>query len=58
VIGGGGGGSSSKGVVCGCLRSTRGRKTDDVQQSGAITPGDHIPSSKIHYRLAKRVKFH
>jgi hypothetical protein len=25
----------------------RGRKMDGVQQSGAITLGDHVPSSKI-----------
>jgi hypothetical protein len=53
-----GGGSSSKGVVCEGLRRVRGRKTDGVQQSGAITPGDHVPGSKILHRSAKGVKFH
>jgi hypothetical protein len=41
------GSSNNKGVICGCLRSTRGRKTNGVHRPGAITPGDHIPGSKI-----------
>jgi hypothetical protein len=53
-----GGSSSSKDVVCGRLRSTRGRKTDGVQRPGAITPGDHVSGSKILHREVKRVKFH
>jgi hypothetical protein len=53
-----GGGSSSKGVVCGCLRRARGRKTDGVQWPEAITPSDHVSGSKILHRWAKRIKFH
>jgi hypothetical protein len=44
------GGSSSKGVVCGCMRRTCGRKMDVVQWFRAITPGDHVPDSKILHR--------
>jgi hypothetical protein len=44
------GSSSSKGVVCGCLRSTRGRKTDGVQWPRGITPGGHVLGSKILHR--------
>jgi hypothetical protein len=53
-----GGMSSSKGVVCGRLRSTCGRKMDGVQRPKAITSDDHITGSKILYIEAKRVKFH
>jgi hypothetical protein len=45
-----GGGSNSKKVVCGCLRMTRGRKTDGVQLPEAITPSDHVPGSKILHK--------
>jgi hypothetical protein len=45
-----GAGSSSKSVVCGHLRRTRGRKTDGIQQPGAITPGDHVPGRKILHK--------
>jgi hypothetical protein len=45
-----GGGNNSKGVVCGCLRSTCGRKTDDVHKPRAITPGVHVPVIKILHK--------
>jgi hypothetical protein len=45
-----GGGNNSKGVVCGCLRSTRGKKTDDIQQPEAVIPGDHVSGSKILHK--------
>jgi hypothetical protein len=44
------GGSSNKGILCGCLRWMRGWKTDGVQRPRAITPGDHVPGSKILHR--------
>jgi hypothetical protein len=50
--------SSSKGIVCGYLRSTCGKKMDGVQWPQAITPDDHVPSSKIFHKEAQRVKFH
>jgi hypothetical protein len=53
-----GGGSSSKGIVCGCLRGTCGKKMDDVQWPRAITPSDHVSNRKILHRKAKKVKFH
>jgi hypothetical protein len=42
--------SSSKGAICGRLTMAHGKKTDGVQQPVAITPGDHIPGSKILHR--------
>jgi hypothetical protein len=45
-----GAGSSSEGVMCERLRRMSGRKADGVQQPGAITPGDHVPGSKILHR--------
>jgi hypothetical protein len=45
-----GGNNNNKGAVCGCLRSTCGRKMDGVQWPRAITPGDHVPGSKILHR--------
>jgi hypothetical protein len=43
-------GKSSKGVVCGRLRRTLGRKAYHVQWPRAITPGDYVPGSKILHR--------
>jgi hypothetical protein len=53
--GGGGGSNNCKNIVCGCLRSTCGRKMDGVHWPRAITPCDHIPGSRILHREAKRV---
>jgi hypothetical protein len=43
-------GNNSKGVEYRLLRRMHGRKMDGVQRPGAITPGDHVPGSKILHR--------